>query len=167
MLSRSNPGRPTIKESKGCVIVTFELRAVSTIPNPNRHLFLWADIKFKFAVLGMPLYLNAAIPSGNQPRGRRVGKPFEGKLDIAGCAIEYFLRDRHGAETVPSRPEIEKSLGILGQMRAPRRLFGAFLQNLLLRSRLAIERRGFGRELIYIEESRLTGGDGARQDYAG
>ena len=70
MLLRRNPRRPTIEESKRCLIFTFELRAVPTIPNPNRHLFRRADIKFKFTVFGMPLYLNSSIPARDQPRGR-------------------------------------------------------------------------------------------------
>lgn len=61
VVSRSNPGRPTIKESNRRLSLSFKLSAIPVIQNPDTHLTIWADVQFEFPVGGMPLDLNTSV----------------------------------------------------------------------------------------------------------
>ena len=65
---RSDPGRPTIKESKRCFVFSVELCAIAMIPNPNRHSSSGIYVELEFAMFCMPLNLNATVAARNQLR---------------------------------------------------------------------------------------------------
>lgn len=60
-LLRSNPGRPTIKESKRFATFTVELRPTRMITNPNRSFALVIKVKLELAAVRMPFDLETAI----------------------------------------------------------------------------------------------------------
>jgi hypothetical protein len=72
MLFRSNPGRPTIKESQRRFTFSIELCAIPMISNPDCHVTPSVDVELELAMLRMPLNLEASITPRHESRSHNV-----------------------------------------------------------------------------------------------
>ncbi|MDA9499311.1 hypothetical protein XI05_17960 [Bradyrhizobium sp. CCBAU 11357] len=72
--ARSNPGRPTIKESKRFLAVTVELRTSRMISNPDRHRSISIEIELQLTAPGMPFNLKTAVTARNETRRNYVAR---------------------------------------------------------------------------------------------
>lgn len=94
--TRSNPRRPTIKESNRFLAVTIELRTTRMIPNPDRHCPISIEIELQLTSPGVPFDLETSVTARNKTRCNQIARSvLQSAINVKHRARQNLRRDRH------------------------------------------------------------------------